>query len=238
MGFIIDVILLILIAICTWNGYKKGLVGSIASIFVIVVALLGGSVLADAFSHEVVPALEPFVNGYVDSQTNREKVLEKLGYGDSDLSLNDILAEDSSLRYDYAYETLRNVGFYNDRAEQFAERAVAYSEENGLDMTTAIIDTICNTVTYVAALAIGFLLILILLSAIGNMINLSFRLPNMESVDEIGGAVLGFLTGFVFCVLIAWALSFMGMLFGKQTLSHTTLARFFLAFRFITNGLI
>jgi len=238
MGFIIDVVLLILIAICTWNGYKKGLVGSIASIIVIVVALLGGSVLSDAFSHEVVPALEPFVNGYVDSQTNREKVLEKLGYGDSDLSLNDILAEDSSLRYDYAYETMRNVGFYSDRAEQFAERAVHYSEENGVDMTTAVIDTICSTVTYVTALAIGFLLILILLSAIGNMINLSFRLPNMESVDEIGGAVLGFITGFVFCVLIAWVLSFMGILFGKETLSHTTLARFFLAFRFITNGLM
>lgn len=238
MGFIIDVVLLILIAICTWNGYKKGLVGSIASIFVIVVALLGGSVLADAFSHEVVPALEPFVNGYVDSQTNREKVLEKLGYGDSDLSLNDILAEDSSLRYDYAYETLRNVGFYGDRAEQFAARAVNYADENGLDMTTAVIDTICNTVTFVVALAIGFLLILILLSAFGNMINLSFRLPNMESVDEIGGAVLGFMTGFVFCVLIAWVLSFLGIIFGKETLSHTTLARFFLAFRFITKGLL
>lgn len=238
MGFIIDVVLLILIAICTWNGYKKGLVGSIASIFVIVVALLGGSVLADAFSHEVVPALEPFVNGYVDSQTNREKVLEKLGYGDSDLSLNDILAEDSSLRYDYAYETLRNVGFYGDRAEQFAARAVNYADENGLDMTTAVIDTICNTVTFVVALAIGFLLILILLSAFGNMINLSFRLPNMESVDEIGGAVLGFITGFVFCVLIAWVLSFLGIIFGKETLYHTTLARFFLAFRFITKGLL
>ena len=42
MRFIIDVVLLITIAICTWNGYKKGLVGSIATVLVIIVSLLGG----------------------------------------------------------------------------------------------------------------------------------------------------------------------------------------------------
>ena len=72
----------------------------------------------------------------------------------------------------------------------------------------------------------------------GNIINLSFRLPNMETVDEIGGAVLGFITGFLFCILIAWVMSFMGLIIGRETLANTTLARFFLAFRFITSGLM
>ena len=64
--------------------------------------------------------------------------------------------------------------------QYFGYGEMKYADENGLDMTTAVIDTICNTVTFVVALAIGFLLILILLSAFGNMINLSFRLPNMD----------------------------------------------------------
>jgi len=238
MRFIIDIVLLIMIALCTWNGYKKGLVGSIATVLVIIVALLGGSLLSSAFSHEVVPALEPFANGYIDSQTNRDAVLEKLGYGDSDLSLEDILAQDSSLRYDYAYESLRNVGLYSDRAEQLAERSVVYAEENNISMTDAVISVLCDSLTYVGGFMIAFLLILILMTAIGNLINLSFRLPNMETLDEIGGAVLGFVTGFFFCVLVAWVMSFFGLLVGKETLAHTTLARFFLAFRFITNGLM
>ena len=38
---------------------------------------------------------------------------------------------------------------------------------------------------------------LIALVAIGNVGNLSFRLPNLELLDEIGGAALGFVKGIV-----------------------------------------
>ena len=70
------------------------------------------------------------------------------------------------------------------------------------------------------------------------MVNLSFRLPNMETLDELGGAGLGFVQGFLFCVLLCWALSFFGIVLGKDTLAETTLGRFFLAFQFITDGLM
>lgn len=238
MRFLIDLGLLAVIILCTWSGYKKGLIGSIAGILAIVVALLGGSLLSSTYAHEVVPALEPFVNGYVDSQTNRQEVLEKMGYGDSDLSLKDILASDSSLRYDYAYESIRNVGFYSARAEELADRAVDYSELNNVDMTTAVVAILCDTITYVGGLTLAFLMILILLIAIANVGNLSFRLPNMENLDEIGGTVLGFIKGFIYCVLFCWILSFFGIIIGKDTLAHTTLARFFLAFKFMTGGLL
>ena len=87
MKIIIDILLLIIIALCTWNGYKRGLVGGVAGILAIIIALFGGSLLSSAYAHEVVPALEPFVDGYIDSTDTREAVLEKLGYGESDLSL-------------------------------------------------------------------------------------------------------------------------------------------------------
>ena len=81
MKAIIDILLLIIIALCTWSGYKRGLVGGVASLLAIVIALLGGSIIAAAYSHEVVPAFEPFVDGYVDSGKMRTAVLEKMGYG-------------------------------------------------------------------------------------------------------------------------------------------------------------
>ena len=238
MRFLIDLGLLIVIILCTWGGYKKGLIGSIAGILAIVVALLGGSLLSSTYAHEVVPALEPFVNGYVDSQTNRQQALEKMGYGDSEMSLNDILASDPSLRYDYAYESIRSIGFYQDRAEELAEKAVDYSQQTGIDMTTSVVTVLCDTITYVGGLILAFLMILILLIAIANVGNMSFRLPNMENLDEIGGTVLGFIKGFVYCVLFCWMLSFFGIFIGKDTLAQTTLARFFLAFKFMTGGLL
>ena len=101
MRAVIDIILLAIIALCTWGGYKRGLIGGIAGLLAIVIALFGGSLLSSAYSGEVIPALEPFVDGYIDSQQNREEVLDSLGYGNSDKSLNDILAEDPSLRLEY-----------------------------------------------------------------------------------------------------------------------------------------
>lgn len=238
MKVIIDILLLIIIALCTWNGYKRGLVGGVAGILAIIIALFGGSLLSSAYAHEVVPALEPFVDGYIDSSETRNSVLEKLGYGESDLSLEDILAQDSSLRYDYAYECMTYVGFYEKRAESLASDAVDLADANGISMTDAVVAVLCDTITYVGAMVIAFLLILIFLVAIGNVGNLSFRLPNMEALDEVGGAVLGFAKAFIYCVLLCWLLSFLGIVIGQDTMEHTTLGRFFLIFDFVTNGLM
>ena len=238
MKVLIDIVLIIIIALCTWNGYKRGLVGGVAGILAIIVSLLGANILAAAYAHEVVPALEPFVDGYVDSSKNRAVILERMGYGGSDLSLDDILAQDSSLRYDYAYEGLSDLGLYDKRAEELASDAVAYAQESGVSMTDAVVAVLCDTVTTVMTTVIGFLLILILLVALASIGNLSFRLPNMENVDEIGGAVLGFAKGFLYCVLLCWLLSFLGLVIGKETMAHTTLGRFFLIFDTITGALL
>lgn len=238
MKLILDIVLLIIVALCTWGGYKRGLIGGVAGILAIVIALFGGSLLSSAYAHEVVPALEPFVDGYIDSQVTRDEVLRNMGYGNTEYSVEDILAQDSSLRYDYAYECMLELGVYPDRAEELADRAVAYADENMTGMTEAVVAILCDTATYVVGMTLGFLLIIIFITAIANIGNLSFRLPNMELLDEIGGAVLGFAKGLLYCILLSWVLSFLGIIIGKDTLEHTTLARFFLAFRFLTSGLL
>ena len=60
---ILDIVLLLIVAICTWAGYRKGLIGGIAGILAVVIALFGGSLLSSAYSREVVPVLEPFADG-------------------------------------------------------------------------------------------------------------------------------------------------------------------------------
>ena len=166
-------------------------------------------------------------------------VLEKMGYGSTDLSLEDVLESDSSLRYDYAFLCMEEVGFHEKRAEELAVRAVRYSDQNDTSMTDAVIAILCDTTTYVAGLTICFLLILILLIAISNIGNLVFRLPDsLQLLDELGGALIGFVKGFLYCILLCWLLSFLGLVIGKETMENTLLGRFFLTFRFLTNGLL
>jgi uncharacterized membrane protein required for colicin V production len=235
---ILDIVLLAIVALCTWTGYRRGLIGGIAGILAVIIALFGGSLLSSAYSHEVVPVMQPFAEGYIDSQNIRDEVLNTLGYGYSDLSLEDILERDPSLRTGYAEECMKIMGMYPDRAEEMAQKSVEYAGRNNVSMTEAVVTVLCDTVSFVGGLTLAFLLILILLVAIGNIGNLSFRLPNLELVDEIGGAVLGFIKGFLYCVLLCWVLSFLGLVIGKDTLESTTLARFFLQMKFLTSGLL
>jgi hypothetical protein len=89
----------------------------------------------------------------------------------------------------------------------------------------AIIDVTCNTVVFAAAVALFFMIILIFLTVLGNIPNISFRLPNMEEVDEIGGAIVGIMRGVFLGMLVVWALKFMGLFIGEDTLSSTIIAR-------------
>ena len=239
MKIMLDIILLLIVAMCIWDGYKRGLIGGILGILVIIVALLGGNYLASGYAGTAVPVLEPFVDGYIDSQNTRDLVLEEMGYSSTDLSLEDVLENDGSLRYDYAVICMEGAGFQEQRAEELAETSVQYSNQNDVDMTQAVIAVLCDTICYVAGFALCFLLILILLSAISNIGYMAFRLPdNMQLLDELGGALLGFVKAFLYCILLCWLLSFLGLIIGKETLEGTLLGRFFLTFRFLTRGLI
>lgn len=238
MNFIVDIFLLLIIVLCTWSGFRKGLIAGIAGILAVVIALLGGQLISEAYSSEIIPALEPFVDGYIDSADNRNDILNTLGYGNSDKSLNDILSSDSSLRYDYAYECMSKLGFYEDRAAELAAKAVKLSDDNRIDMTDAIIDVICSKATFLGVMTIAFLLILIFMVAVANLFNLSLRLPNLETFDELGGLVLGFIQGFIYCILICLFLSYFGLLIGRSTMGETTLGQFFLTFDFISKGFL
>ena len=50
--------------------------------------------------------------------------------------------------------------------------------------------------------------------------------------------MLGFVKGFMYCILLCWVLSFLGIVIGKNTLETTTLAQFFLQIKFLTSGLL
>ena len=238
MKLFINLVLLLIIVLCIRRGFKKGLIGSVITLIVMIVSLVFANMLAGTYSKEIVPALNPFIGGYIDSETTTDKVLENLGYADSDFSLEDILEKDSSLRYDYAYECMRQTGFYKDISEELAGDAVKYSEDTASSMTDSVIVIVSNTIAYVMCVTVAFIMILILITAILDMFNLDIRLPGLDVVDEISGAAMGLVIGFLYCVLICWLLGFMGLIIGKETADRDALLRFFLAFRFITRTLI
>lgn len=238
MTLILNIALMVILALCIWGGFKRGLIGGIISLLTIIISLIGANALASQYGREVVPALNPFIGGFLSSETNTDEILARLGYGETDLSLTDILEQDTSLRYDYAYECMRSVGFYKGISEELAKTSVSYSSRSGLPLQDAVITVVCNAVAYVGCVTLAFIMIHILITAVLEMINLDFHLSNVDAVDEIAGAAMGFVRGFLYCVLFCWLLGFLGIIIGKDTCDSSPLISFFQAFRFITRSLL
>ena len=235
---ILNILLLLILALCIWGGFKRGLIGGIAGLLAVILSLVGANALTLQYGREVVPALNPFIGGFIDSETNTDEILARLGYGETDLSLTDILEQDSSLRYDYAYECLRSIGFYKAVSEDLAKDSVTYASQTGITLTDSVITVACNAIAYVGCITIAFIMILILITALMDVINLDFHLPNADFVDEAAGAAMGFVKGLVYCVLLCWLLGFLGLIIGKETCDTTPLISFFQTFRFFTRMLI
>lgn len=233
MRIAIDIVLVITLLYCTWMGYKKGLVNTLISIAAIIVALALGGIISDAFAGEAIPAIKPFVSGFVESKSTGAQ--DVLGITDKGQSLSDAIAEEPELVYDFCEENFKAVGFHAKRADDLAERAVELINEEQLLPKEAVTEVCCDVITYLMGLAVASALIIIFISVIINYYNLSFKFKNNQMLDERGGIAAGFFKGVILCVLLCWLLSFCGIIIGKTTLSKTALGKLFLSFEFITN---
>ena len=235
MHIVIDLVLLAIVIICVWSGYKKGFIIGIANLLGIIVALYGAVLVSSAFSYDVVPVLRPFVSGYIEGQMD-DTVLEEMDLSNTDLSYEDILAGDSALRHEFCVTCYTTVGIYDDAADQMATEAEQYADGNSVQISDAIIEIFCQRIAYVAGVVLFFLIFLIALMAIANIPNLSYRIPNMDLLNDIGGAAMGLINGVCYCMLIAWVLRFLGLIIGVDTFGSTLLARFFHTIDLLTVG--
>lgn len=225
MKAIIDLVLLGILVICTWNGYKKGILMGIGGIVCILAAIYGANLLANTFSYDVIPAMRPFASGYTEGLLTGEnsKVMKKMGWEDYEYSVEDLLRMYPERKAEFCTECFKAVGISEKTSENMAEKALTYARESGQTATESVVHILCESASYVCCFVLAFLLILIILTVIGNLPNLSFKIPRLDMVNDIAGALLGLLTGFMFCVLVVWALKFMGMIIGGDTLSATSI---------------
>lgn len=239
MSLIIDLVLLVILIICAWSGYKKGILMGLGGILCIIVSIYGGNLLANLFSYDVVPALKPFVSAFAESYLTAEDttVLEQMGWDGYDYSVEDLLQQNPARKIEFSSIFFESLGIDAASADRMAERSVTYASESGVTIMNAIVHILSESISYVVCFLLAFTLILILLTMLGNLPNLSYKIPNLDLVNDIGGAVLGLVTGFLFCILIVWALKFLGVLFESGTLSSARLAGWLLRKNFLLNYL-
>ena len=197
-------------------------------------ALYGAALLAGLFSDRLLPVAEPFAGGYFEGQL--DIVATELPDNDAGLSGEDWVAAHPDTAQEYAEQCFAAAGVTGRPAQRMARAALAMRDEQGVTLRAAMTQVYCARLCYVLVTSVGFLLILLILAAIGNLPNLAFKLPNREKLNDIGGAALGAVNGVCFGILLCWALQFAGPVIGRDTLAHTALAKALLAIDVLTLG--
>ena len=237
---IMSILLIGIVVICAWQGFKKGIIMGIVEILVILLSVFGAQLLSEAYAYEVIPALKPFVSGYMESRVE-DQAYTLLGYeadenGDYNVtySLNDLLEVNPEIIHSVYRQSYTSLGISDAAAEKMATKADSYREENGCSVVDAAVYVMCQTVTWVLGFALAFLLLFIAMTVIVNLPNLSLRIPFVGLVNDLGGLGLGIVTGFLFCSLILWFCQYLGIVLPEDTLRSSNAAAYFMDMNLIS----
>lgn len=235
----IDILLLIILVHGAWSGYKKGLIMGIGSVLCLIVAVYGANLLANTFAYDVVPALKPFASGYVESQIDAEGgVIESLGWeNEKNYSLEDLMAQYPDEHDDFARSCYENLGIHESSARVMGDAAVAYAEEEDVPLVDAVVHELCGRISYVGCFILAFLMIAIVLTVVINLPNLSYKIPHLDLVNDITGTLIGIATAAAYCAVLVWALKFVGMIIGSETVQETIIGNWFLEKDFLARFL-
>ena len=212
MHWIIDLVLLLIILLCAWRGFRNGLIAGILAVCAVLFSVYAADILADTYSGEFTKMLEPFVTGIVDTaSSSAEDYFEKKG---KEPGVDDM-----------TYKTLEGVGLMKSAAEIVSKEIAEEETETGHTLRRAIVDKLCVVVAYVLTYIIMFILLIIIFAVIGNIFNLAFKLPGLELVNGVLGTLLGLAKGLIYVFAIAWALRFVGLLLPEEKVNGTILLK-------------
>lgn len=235
ISIIMDIVLVGIIALAAYKGFKKGIIASIIGIVSIVVAIYGANLLAVTFSGEFVDVMEPFVSGIVDS-TEAKILSNSAGAGDENYKPNTpVSAEDAKDSYKVSYSVLKELGLDDKIADTIATEVHKVADAVNSRMTTSLTQKICEKLSFIAVFIIAFALIMIIFTAIGNMLDLVFGLPGLENLNHILGGIFGAAKGLVLVVVICCICRYLGIVIGSDIVENTWIMKKLMENNFIAN---
>jgi uncharacterized membrane protein required for colicin V production len=215
LKWIIIILLLGIVVLCTWRGYKDGIIRGVCGILAIIIALYIAGIVARTYNSEFEDMLSPFVSGMVDSAV--DKVLN-----DDDAVVH-VTSSEKSDPYRVSYAVSRQLGLVDNAAKIIAEKTSSSYTKVNQEMCNALSDNICAQFAYVAVYFICFIIIAIVLTVIGNVINISLLIPKLGIVEPIVGAILGLIRGIILMYAVAMALRYLGIVIPGELFENSKL---------------
>lgn len=219
IGLIIDIVLIGILVLCTYRGFKSGLITSIVGIIAVVVAIYGANLVATTYSPEFTGIAEPFVSGLIDSAQTK---IMNYDPASSKEAPKVVLTEDEESDVTkVTVSILRELGLNEEIADSIADSVSKQENTVSIKMSETISRFLSEKLCFVAAFVITFALIMIICAAIGNVLDLVFGLPGLEALNHILGGILGAVKGIAIVLVITLVCRYLGIVLGEEIIDET-----------------
>ncbi|MDR2530411.1 MAG: CvpA family protein [Oscillospiraceae bacterium] len=223
LSIILDLVIVVILFISGWHGYRRGLILGIGGVIAMLVALWGANLVANTYTPDLTPAIHPFVSGIVEKAVDTAKSEYLPSADDSNTEV-----------YDISLDALANLGILQSASAELAQGFASSFTETGQMLKVAITEKITETLAFAILSTTAFLLISVVFAIVLNLINIAFNLPGLKLLNDIGGAVLGLAKGLIVVLVIAWALRFTGAIIPAAEIDQTAVLRLFVEHNPIT----
>ena len=207
MPYILDLIVIAVVALFVWRGAARGLVLSLCGLLAFVVAFAGAG----------PDALEPRFAAVIEEQLDAQ--IQQLPEGvdpSGDSPLSGVL------------EILENLGLYDTVAGAVEDAVQGGMTSAAADTAAAVAASVAQSVAYRVIFAVAFALLLAAWGVLSRTLNLMARLPVLHFLNKPGGALIGVIQAFVILSVAVWLLQVLGHAIPQETVQQTWLLKHFL----------
>ena len=218
---IIDIVILAVLVGFLVYGARRGLFRALAGLLIIVVALVGAGMIASAASGPAARLITPMI-----SQRIEEKVDLAMSEQSDQVQMPEEDVEESADGFSVE-GILALMGLDSDVRGSLAQQAEDKIKETGISLAQAIVESVAQSILYAVIYILAFILLLILLRLLARALDLVLKLPGLNLLNTLGGAVAGLIQGALLLFLAIWLARRFGVSFETPTVESTHILHFF-----------
>lgn len=215
---IIDVIAAaVLIAAAAW-GAHRGLFRSLAGLAVVIVALVGAAVIANALAAPAARLVTPLIREGIETRVDEAMAQQSQGVQMPEADVDE--------GFEIA-DLLALMGLDEDVRDSLARQTEEKIQDTGVSLAMAVVESVAESILYAALFLISFVGLTIALKLLIRALDLVLQLPGLHLVNSLGGGLIGLAEGALALFLAIWVLRRFGVSFETDTVSATHILKFF-----------
>lgn len=235
---IIDIVVVVVLVIFAIAGMVRGLFRSLAGLLIVVLALVGAGMVASTFAKPVSNFAQPYIRRHIEQKIDnaiQSPKTDESNSSDRDVAMPEVLDEElhsniqesPNLGKKEIAHILSKIGLDETLSTHLSDSVRAMMRDTSVSLTTAVAESLSQTIIYILLFVVSFLILLLLLRLLMMAMDLVLKLPVLNFCNTVGGGVFGIIEGALFLFLAIWVLRWFGMSFETPVVRSTCILRFF-----------